>query len=377
MKTSLKSQKILIVLISILMFTSCKEEEKTVESVTGNAVEIITNSNVLSYSIKYYGEGTLKEKYPSITTCQIKLVIIPGDSTGYFEKAQIEIKPEKETKTEIVINDGIIYKLDDNNKQLLRAPSYRIQAELYDPTCLAIMSLLPEINGSSKKGAKLIGEEKIEGVMCDIVEYQSETLLYKWWFGEKDHYLYRIKATSEHFGDGALIMEMSNYKTGKKINENDYTINLPEGYTLEEFTGDYPKIGVSASNWTVTTYNGEEISLESLKDKVVVLDFWATWCRPCVLSIPEMQKLHEKYRNNNVFVLGLTVWESGDPVKFMQSKNVTYPIAKGDEIASMYKVKGLPFVIVIGADGKIVDLFNGYNGKETDELLEKTIVSAL
>jgi hypothetical protein len=43
----------------------------------------------------------------------------------------------------------------------------------------------------------------------------------------------------------------------------------------------------------------------------------------------------------------------------------------------MYKVKGLPFIIVIGSDGKIVELFNGYNGAETDELLEKTIVSAL
>ena len=376
---TLPTYKMLFLFLGFFMFTSCgnkKQEEKNVTNVIKQVVEEIANSGVLSYNFKYYGEGSIKEKYP-LTTGKAKIVILPGDVSGHFEKARIQTELQTGEQSLVVINEGIIYKVDDENKNILRAPSYRIQAELYSQNSLAPVFLLNEIKNSPDKGAKLIGKEKIGTVMCDVVEYQSETLLHKWWFGVEDHLFYCVKVTSEHFGDGALIVEMTNIKTGAKLVEDDYVIALPEGYTHKEYSGNYPVIGEPAPDWTVTDYSGKKIDLKGLRGKVVVLDFWATWCRPCVLSIPGMKKLHKKYQKRNVVILGLATFENGDPVKYMQEKGVDYPIMKGDEVAPKYKVNSLPFVFVIGPDGKIVDFFNGYYGKESDERLENTIISAL
>ena len=126
------------------------------------------------------------------------------------------------------------------------------------------------------------------------------------------------------------------------------------------------------------TADGESVKLSSLKGKVVVMDFWATWCPPCKKAMPMVQKLHEKYAASEVKVFGLSTFErDGDPAKYMADNKYSYGLlVKSDEVAKTYKVSGIPTFYVIGKDGKI--LFNsvGFSEAEFGEI-EKVIAKEI
>ena len=88
---------------------------------------------------------------------------------------------------------------------------------------------------------------------------------------------------------------------------------------------------------------------------MVVLDFWATWCGPCIRTMPEIQRLHEKYLRNDLIVFGVNSWEESNSSAYMKAQGFTYGLLlKGEDIAKAYRVDTLPTVYVIGGDGKII-----------------------
>lgn len=115
--------------------------------------------------------------------------------------------------------------------------------------------------------------------------------------------------------------------------------------------------GKEAPAFKLKDFAGVEHSLDEYKGKVVVLDFWGTWCVPCRQAMPAIQKVHEKFADKGVVVLGMN-FESNpkaDPEKFKKDKGYTYPsLAHAETIAGSYKVTGWPTFYVIGKDGKIV-----------------------
>ncbi|MBL0922781.1 MAG: TlpA family protein disulfide reductase [Phycisphaerales bacterium] len=133
------------------------------------------------------------------------------------------------------------------------------------------------------------------------------------------------------------------------------------------------KTGSQAPAWTLKDADGKEHSLSGFAGKVVVMDFWATWCVPCVKAMPGLQKLHNAYADKGVAVIGVNTAESGDPVRFMKENKFTYQLLlNGDEVASEYKVRGIPAFYVIDGAGKIVYSAVGYDPKHEKEI-EKVI----
>lgn len=119
-----------------------------------------------------------------------------------------------------------------------------------------------------------------------------------------------------------------------------------------------------AASWK--TMSGESISLESLRGKVVLLDFWATWCKPCVKSMPELDTLYRDYQKSGLVVVGVSVDQGEDRVKkvtrFLDKKPVGYPIVvDGDSNASWeaFGVAVLPTLFLIDRDGRVVDRWTG------------------
>ncbi len=131
-------------------------------------------------------------------------------------------------------------------------------------------------------------------------------------------------------------------------------------------------VGDPAPDWTLSDAAGRAHSLSQYRGRVVVLDFWATWCAPCSKVMPRLEKLHRKYRQQGVAVFGLSTFESGDAAAFMKKKNCTYGLLlKGEEIAPAYGVETLPAVFVVGADGRIVYSHAGADHKHLDAVIEK------
>ena len=112
-----------------------------------------------------------------------------------------------------------------------------------------------------------------------------------------------------------------------------------------------------ATDFTLPSIDGKQVSLSSFKGKVVLLNFWATWCGPCKAEIPAFVELQTQYKNDLV-VLGLSVDDPADKAKaFATQYKVNYPMVLGlgrDEIQDAYgPIYGIPASFLISRDGKV------------------------
>jgi thiol-disulfide isomerase/thioredoxin len=122
-------------------------------------------------------------------------------------------------------------------------------------------------------------------------------------------------------------------------------------------------IGKAAPAWTLKDPSGKEISLASLRGKVVVMDFWATWCGPCRLTMPAIEAVHKAYKDKGVVIVGINSWERNpqDAVKYMKDNGYTYALAlDGDMVAADYKVEGIPTLVVVDKKGVVRRAEVGY-----------------
>jgi peroxiredoxin len=119
--------------------------------------------------------------------------------------------------------------------------------------------------------------------------------------------------------------------------------------------------GRPAPAFKLTTLDGQPISLANLEGKVVLLDFWATFCAPCVAALPELQALHSKYQSRGFAVVGVSVDDRVALVrKATTAAKVSYPLAQAtEEVWKAYKVNALPALILVDRRGTIVKRFGG------------------
>jgi peroxiredoxin len=126
----------------------------------------------------------------------------------------------------------------------------------------------------------------------------------------------------------------------------------------------------SVPQFSLPTLDGRILRSDELKDKIVVLDFWATWCQNCVSEIPEFNKLEKEYSSRGVKVIGLAVqsgWAS-DIQKFAKQYNMRYTVLVGnDDTVSDFGVISFPNTYVIGPGWKLYKKYSGASeNKATD-----------
>lgn len=119
--------------------------------------------------------------------------------------------------------------------------------------------------------------------------------------------------------------------------------------------------GKPAPPFTLATFEGRQVSLADFRGQVVLLDFWATYCPPCIEALPELQALQTKNASRGFTVIGITVDDRAQLVeKATKAAEVSYPIVKATpEVWSAYKVNALPALILVGRDGTIIRRYGG------------------
>jgi len=125
-----------------------------------------------------------------------------------------------------------------------------------------------------------------------------------------------------------------------------------------------------AANFTLKDLAGKEISLSDYKNKVVLVNFWATWCPPCIKEMPDLEKLHQNYKERGVQLLGLTVSSKLKQIpKTLKSTGVTYPIlVDADNIVADYGgFNSIPQTFIIDQKGNIVKQITGSKDYEEFE----------
>jgi thiol-disulfide isomerase/thioredoxin len=141
-----------------------------------------------------------------------------------------------------------------------------------------------------------------------------------------------------------------------------------------------PLIGAVRPNFILPDVNGEMREVSEWDGNVVILNFWATWCTPCLKEIPEFIQLQEIYGEQGLQFIGIALQEAEDVKPFMQKIAMNYPsllgIEKVTEVAKSFgnRFVVLPYTVVIDRDSKIVYIHSGPIKYEETEALIKSIL---
>ncbi|MFC0559810.1 thiol-disulfide oxidoreductase ResA [Halalkalibacter alkalisediminis] len=122
------------------------------------------------------------------------------------------------------------------------------------------------------------------------------------------------------------------------------------------------KAGEASVNFVLNDLKGERIELEGLKGKGVFLNFWGTYCPPCVKEMPIMEELYTEYKEKGVEIIAVNAAEPGLTVeRFAERYGLTFPIAidKGRDVIDAYGISPLPTTILIDEHGTIVRVHQG------------------
>jgi peroxiredoxin len=140
--------------------------------------------------------------------------------------------------------------------------------------------------------------------------------------------------------------------------------------------------GQEAPDFNLPDLSGEMVCLKDLQGKVVLLDFWATWCLPCRKTLPELAALDKKYRDKGVVVLGLSIDDpasyDNDYVKeFREKYEVEYKILRADKrVVEIYLGKenvSIPTLFIIDKTGKVVEKHEGFEEGSLENILDELL----
>jgi peroxiredoxin len=143
----------------------------------------------------------------------------------------------------------------------------------------------------------------------------------------------------------------------------------PRASTVASYTLPPAEVSGVAPGFTLVDVNGRSVSLVDFKGKVVVLDFWATWCPPCKREIPDFIKLQSEYGPKGVQIVGIALDQPEKVRTFVRDNGMNYPVLLGtDEVSAHYGgVESIPTTFIIDKAGRIVTKYEGFRSKETFE----------
>jgi peroxiredoxin len=184
--------------------------------------------------------------------------------------------------------------------------------------------------------------------------------------GLPDYIVYRSRNAGT--GDGITNYYSENRYFNYKLNQNDMDIasmTIPKGFHLHKEEATLPLLvsGTIAPDWTLYDPDGKKMSLKQLKGKVILLDFFFIGCGGCMEALKPLNRLHEKYKNQNVAMVSITHRDNKKSVAiFKENYHIKYPVyINAVDVVKSYHVEGFPTFYFIDKDGKISNAFIGYS----------------
>lgn len=216
----------------------------------------------------------------------------------------------------------------------------------------------------------VLGEnETIDGTLTETVvvhmPFRSDAMRYTFSIGQADRLLRRLKLNyAAKEGSIEVIESHSELEIDPQLPAATWTYTPPKGAkpatALEPPTYDARlKVGASPFAFATKDMQGRQLSLAQFKGKVVLLDFWATWCAPCVGEAPNVVKAYKTFKPSGFDIVGISLDQDKKALDgFVQSFKMPWrQVFDGrgwdSEISKIYGVKAIPFTLLIGRDGKI------------------------
>jgi thiol-disulfide isomerase/thioredoxin len=197
-----------------------------------------------------------------------------------------------------------------------------------------------------------------------------------WLDRERDLVLQQKTETNTKVADGTTIQQSETFRYTKislnqPIDASIFTFVPPAGAKqVEQFgrSGAEDLSGQPAGDFTLTDLQGKKHRLSDLRGKVVMLDFWATWCGPCRRQMPLVEKLGAEMKDKGLVTFAVNQGESSEGVRRFLEKNnygTTTLLDQKSEVGRQYKVSGIPTLVIIDREGKIAAHYVGVRNEET------------
>ena len=153
-------------------------------------------------------------------------------------------------------------------------------------------------------------------------------------------------------------------------------INTPRSIE-NQFDQEKSSPGFIAPKFTLRNLQGNFDTLDNYKDQVVILNFWATWCAPCLVEMPFFETLYRRYRSEGLTVLAISIDKGNDSKvqEFVDERGLSFPVLldESGEAERLYPSVSIPFTYVIDRQGRVVMKVDGaknWQSKETFEAIE-------
>jgi thiol-disulfide isomerase/thioredoxin len=185
-----------------------------------------------------------------------------------------------------------------------------------------------------------------------------------------------------HTPDGLVTINFTHYRLGSAVTEK-YASRPSQN--LVAFTPPPPHQdpsllanGTLAPDFTLSTQDGKPVTLSSLKGHPVLIDFWASWCGPCKMTMPAVEKLYTDLGAKGLTVLSINSWDQAEARSAFLKDHPEYtmtilvdPSQDHSVAGELYKVSGIPTLYLIDAEGKIAASFVGYDPSHEDQIRAK------
>ncbi len=174
-----------------------------------------------------------------------------------------------------------------------------------------------------------------------------------------------------------LRFDFVSWRMSGEVDENLFTFtpskDAVEYESLDDYyasiagaVADHPLLGADAPVLSAQTLDGKRVDSEKLAGRVVVIDFWATWCAPCVESMPVLDDVCRKYADKRVVFLAVNIGESAEKARAFakeQGWKSTLLLDPDGKVADAYKIDAIPQTVIVGPTGKIQSVHIGFDGE--------------
>jgi len=229
-----------------------------------------------------------------------------------------------------------------------------------------------------------VGPEKVGADDCDHLRFTQKEFTWDLWVKQgKEPWIEKVTADMSKVlankpgapeGVTALLTCLyTNSQANVEPTAELLTFKKPEGaQEVKSFLDDkssgpqsvHPLVNQPAPAFDLDTVDGAKFNLAAQKGKVVVLDFWATWCGPCTMALPIITEVTSALKDKDVVFLAVNIEETPEQIKqFLAKKNlkVSVGLDTDGKVAELYQVKGIPQTVIVGKDGKVAEVHIGFS----------------
>ena len=175
-----------------------------------------------------------------------------------------------------------------------------------------------------------------------------------------------VKYTNKIMGIIIILIGLFSFFNTNNFQLKNYSENIK---TQNTQNSDFDLKNTIAPDFNLTNQYGAPESLSLYKNKVIFLNFWATWCPPCRNEMPHIQELYEEYGENkkDVIFIGVNNESQQSMSQFLENNNYSFPVVTDstEEVLEKYRIRAFPTTFIIGKDGKIREIIIGEASKKT------------